>query len=124
MFMNGTLADFTNPENIRESTLGEKFPSRQYSLLISFRVETYELLTALLRLDPHDRLSAKEALNFEYFYCQPSPAEPNTKDFPGFNSESHEYESRKLKVSRMKQGGRVHLPNHHDAINFKTMNFQ
>ncbi|KAI7899537.1 kinase-like domain-containing protein [Cokeromyces recurvatus] len=58
-----------------------------------------DLMDKLLVLDPARRLTALEALDHEYFYSAPLPAEPS--ELPKYEA-SHEFDRRKVKQSRHK----------------------
>jgi len=51
-----------------------------------------DLLERMLTLDPSQRISAKDALDAEYFWTDPRPAEPHT--LPKYES-SHEFQTKK-----------------------------
>ncbi|XP_031490250.1 cyclin-dependent kinase C-2-like isoform X2 [Nymphaea colorata] len=51
-----------------------------------------ELLERMLTLDPSQRISAKDALDAEYFWCDPLPCDP--KSLPKYES-SHEFQTKK-----------------------------
>ncbi|CAJ0897991.1 6295_t:CDS:2 [Entrophospora sp. SA101] len=68
-----------------------------------------ELIDKLLVLDPEKRLSAYEALEHDYFWTSPLPAEPS--DIPKYES-SHEYNCRKAKDRRKQH--RAHVKNDKD----------
>ncbi|KAI5117879.1 hypothetical protein M0805_002271 [Coniferiporia weirii] len=53
--------------------------------------ETCALLDRLLALDPRERITASEALDHEYFWSDPLPADP--KSLPTYES-SHEFDQR------------------------------
>nr|CAG8433946.1 14553_t:CDS:2 [Entrophospora candida] len=68
-----------------------------------------ELIDKLLVLDPEKRLNAYEALEHDYFWTSPLPAEPS--DIPKYES-SHEYNCRKAKDRRKQH--RAHVKNDKD----------
>ena len=47
---------------------------------MQFRIgkETVDLLDKLLTLDPRERITASKALDHEYFWSDPLPADPKT----------------------------------------------
>ena len=67
-----------------------------------FSEDVAGLLDQLLVLDPERRLTADEALDHEWFWTDPMPAEPGAvKIFPS----SHEYDKRKAHEDRQGNGG-------------------
>ena len=77
----------------------------QSHILISghrFSDDVADLLDKLLVLDPEVRLTADEALDHDWFWTDPMPAEPGSvKIFPS----SHEYDKRKAHEERQGNGG-------------------
>ncbi|KAF2284417.1 hypothetical protein GH714_021634 [Hevea brasiliensis] len=59
---------------------------------VSFDRHALELLERMLTLDPSQRISAKDALDAEYFWTDPLPCDP--KSLPKYES-SHEFQTKK-----------------------------
>ncbi|KAK4856042.1 hypothetical protein QYF36_013544 [Acer negundo] len=59
-----------------------------------------ELLEKMLMLDPSQRISAKDALDAEYFWTDPLPCDP--KSLPQYES-SHEYQTKKRRQQQQRQ---------------------
>ena len=53
----------------------------------------FDLLSKMLILDPHKRISIKEALEHNYFKTKPLMCKP--EELPIIGEDSHEYQSRK-----------------------------
>ncbi|CAN6821575.1 unnamed protein product, partial [Brassica oleracea] len=92
--------DENNWPGVSEMPLYERFKP---SLPLKSRViETYghfdahalELLECMLVLDPPKRISAKDALDSDYFWSEPLPCEP--KSLPTYES-SHEFRTKKMR---------------------------
>ncbi|KAJ3396396.1 serine/threonine protein kinase, CMGC, CDC2/CDK sub [Lobulomyces angularis] len=93
-----TMADW--PEHINlpaykstisaiKSSYSKSFSERFSSL----HKEEANLLELFLEMNPLKRISAKKALEHEYFITYPLPAQPGSKDFSPFPT-SHEYQTR------------------------------
>ncbi|KAI8983843.1 kinase-like domain-containing protein [Pilobolus umbonatus] len=72
-------------------------PRRVKEEFISYDPMAADLLDKLLVLEPDRRLTALEALDHDYFYTTPLPADP--QDLPKYEA-SHEYDRRKVKRQR------------------------
>ncbi|CAI0413608.1 unnamed protein product [Linum tenue] len=59
-----------------------------------------ELLEKMLTLDPEQRISAKDALDAEYFWTDPLPCDPKT--LPKYES-SHEFQTKKKRQQQRQQ---------------------
>ncbi|KAF9598234.1 hypothetical protein IFM89_026010 [Coptis chinensis] len=62
-----------------------------------------ELLERMLTLDPSQRISAKDALDAEYFWTDPLPCDP--KSLPKYES-SHEFQTKKKRQHEEAASGR------------------
>eukprot|EP01108_Squamamoeba_japonica_P007230 TRINITY_DN6035_c0_g1_i1.p1 TRINITY_DN6035_c0_g1~~TRINITY_DN6035_c0_g1_i1.p1 ORF type:complete len:161 (+),score=74.58 TRINITY_DN6035_c0_g1_i1:302-784(+) len=71
-------------------------PSKLLSLFTDHTGDTVELVEGLLQLNPSKRISAKEALDMDWFWSVPLPAKPS--ELPRYTS-SHEYTTKKRKSS-------------------------
>ena len=70
------------------------------------RVDKYalDLLDRFLTLNPDKRITAKEALEHEYFKSRPLPCAPSS--LPKISSDTHEYQVKiQLKNAYLKQNG-------------------
>ncbi|KAK4840230.1 hypothetical protein QYF36_003156 [Acer negundo] len=65
-----------------------------------FERNALELLEKMLMLDPTQRISAKDALDAEYFWTDPLPCDP--KSLPKYES-SHEYQTKKRRQQQQRQ---------------------
>ncbi|KAK1278331.1 Cyclin-dependent kinase C-2 [Acorus gramineus] len=65
-----------------------------------FDPHALELLERMLTLDPSQRISAKDALDAEYFWTDPLPCDP--KSLPKYES-SHEFQMRKKRQQQRQQ---------------------
>ncbi|KAI8381088.1 kinase-like domain-containing protein [Radiomyces spectabilis] len=72
----------------------EPSPRRVKDEFAKFDTHAADLMDKLLVLDPHKRLTALEALEHDYFYSKPLPADP--ADLPKYDA-SHEYDRRRNK---------------------------
>ncbi|KAJ4767392.1 Cyclin dependent kinase C [Rhynchospora pubera] len=59
-----------------------------------------DLLKKMLTLDPENRISAKDALDAEYFWTEPLPCDP--KSLPKYES-SHEFQTKKKRQQQRQQ---------------------
>jgi len=62
-----------------------------------FPPDALDLVDRLLTLDPHQRISAAEALDSDYFWNQPLPCPPS--DLPRYPS-SHEFQAKKRRSNQ------------------------
>ncbi|KIJ99078.1 hypothetical protein K443DRAFT_680230 [Laccaria amethystina LaAM-08-1] len=72
-------------------------------------LETADLLDKLLICNPRERITASQALDHDYFWTDPLPADPKT--LPSYEA-SHEYDKR---GHRNIHGGPPAQPRHHDG---------
>ncbi|KAK9075050.1 hypothetical protein SSX86_003369 [Deinandra increscens subsp. villosa] len=80
-------------------------PSRQMKRRVRevfrhFDRNALELLEKMLTLDPSQRISAKDALDAEYFWADPLPCDP--KSLPKYES-SHEFQTKKKRQQRQNE---------------------
>ncbi|KAI3706097.1 hypothetical protein L1987_76352 [Smallanthus sonchifolius] len=80
-------------------------PSRQMKRRVRevfrhFDRNALELLEKMLALDPSQRISAKDALDGEYFWADPLPCDP--KSLPKYES-SHEFQTKKKRQQRQNE---------------------
>uniref|UniRef100_A0A0D6R3E1 Protein kinase domain-containing protein n=1 Tax=Araucaria cunninghamii TaxID=56994 RepID=A0A0D6R3E1_ARACU len=80
-------------------------PKRNYKRRIrevfkNFDKHALELLEKMLTLDPAKRISAKDALDAEYFWTEPVPCPPNS--LPKYES-SHEFQTKKKRQQQRQQ---------------------
>jgi serine/threonine protein kinase len=73
-----------------------------------------DLLDRFLTLNPDKRITAKEALEHEYFRSRPLPCPPSC--LPKISSDTHEYQVKiQLKNAYLKQNGERKPPPHFPA---------
>ncbi|KAG8383532.1 hypothetical protein BUALT_Bualt04G0023300 [Buddleja alternifolia] len=68
-------------------------------LQCSFDQHALDLLEKMLALDPAQRILAKDALDDEYFWCDPLPCDP--KSLPKYES-SHEFKTKRKKLQQLR----------------------
>jgi len=71
--------------------------------------ETFELMKLMLEMNPAKRITAKEALNHDYFYSDPQICPKN--QFPKIEKESHEMQIRNEKKPYPYEIKNVYQPN-------------
>ncbi|KAG5064560.1 hypothetical protein JHK85_005743 [Glycine max] len=81
----GLARSFSNDQNAN-------LTNRVITLWYSFDHHALELLEKMLTLDPSQRITAKDALDAEYFWTDPLPCDP--KSLPKYES-SHEFQTKK-----------------------------
>ncbi|KAG8383529.1 hypothetical protein BUALT_Bualt04G0023000 [Buddleja alternifolia] len=72
---------------------------RIHELFRHFDQHALDLLEKMLALDPAQRISAKDALDDEYFWCDPLPCDP--KSLPKYES-SHEFQTKRKKLQQLR----------------------
>jgi cyclin-dependent kinase 12/13 len=73
--------------------LMESHPRKLRERFRNFKKEALDLVDALLTMDPTKRMSAKDALDHDYFWTDPMPCNPS--ELPAFKVESaHEFEAK------------------------------
>ncbi|KAL4557526.1 hypothetical protein LXL04_035707 [Taraxacum kok-saghyz] len=98
-------------------------PSRQMKRRVRevfrhFDRNALELLEKMLTLDPSQRISAKDALDAEYFWVDPLPCDP--KSLPKYES-SHEFQTKKKRqqqrqIEEMAKRQKVQHPQQHARL--------
>ena len=85
-----SLPKYSNlkPKTVTQSKLAHLFSD--------FTADTVELVEGLLQLDPKKRISAKEALDKDWFWSVPLPAKP--AELPRYTS-AHEFTTKKRKTT-------------------------
>ncbi|KAI0053123.1 Pkinase-domain-containing protein [Auriscalpium vulgare] len=68
-----------------------QYSKRLKSIFEPFGAETYDLIDKLLTCNPRDRITASQALEHDYFWTDPLPADPKT--LPVYEA-SHEFDKR------------------------------
>jgi len=80
----------------------QPYPNRFAEQFGMLDKKAQELLAALLAMDPSKRITAKQALDNDYFWEAPYPSKP--EDLPKY-AQSHEFTAKKRRQDAAKQGG-------------------
>lgn len=80
----------------------QPYPNRFNEQFGMLDKKAQELLAALLAMDPSKRITAKQALDNDYFWEAPYPSKP--EDLPKY-AQSHEYTAKKRRQDAAKAGG-------------------
>lgn len=98
----GSPTDETWPGHDRlpdRKNLMETHPRKLRERFRTFKKEQLDLVDALLTMDPAKRMSAKEALDHDFFWTDPMPCDPS--ELPSFKVDSaHEYEAKNRRKAK------------------------
>ncbi|KAI9305748.1 kinase-like domain-containing protein [Cunninghamella echinulata] len=87
----------------------EPSPRRVVEEFKKYDSQAADLMDKFLTLDPHRRITALDALDHDYFYTKPLPADPG--DLPKYEA-SHEFDRRRAKLAA----------EHHNNSKYKKSN--
>ncbi|KAK4788506.1 hypothetical protein SAY86_019825 [Trapa natans] len=77
-----------------------------------------ELVDRMLTLDPSQRISAKDALDAEYFWTEPFPCDP--KSLPKYES-SHEFQTKKRRLQQYEEAVKYQQQQHKEAAKHQKL---